>query len=163
MIDPSSGTLELWKYSNLTFGGYLASTTPMSSVKSFLFVLQVLLRACKDYVAHWWFFGIISWRRLWEKTATCNHITASRTKSCMVLTHLMEKRSGRRTTHDYPRETSSDSCCGRGTPYSAKPWPGRATASKERKTPHSRGGPRRYQCWAKRTKRGRRVVTPQAD
>ena len=47
IIDPSFGTLKLRKDSNLTFGGYLAGTTPVSSVRSFLFVVQVLLRACK--------------------------------------------------------------------------------------------------------------------
>ena len=41
IIDPSSGTLKLRKDSNLTFRGYLAVTTPMSSVRYFLFVVQV--------------------------------------------------------------------------------------------------------------------------
>ena len=39
--------------SNLTFGGYLADTTPVISVRSSLSIVQVLFRACKDFVAHW--------------------------------------------------------------------------------------------------------------
>ena len=31
IISPSSGTLELWKFSNLTFGGFLADITPVLS------------------------------------------------------------------------------------------------------------------------------------
>ena len=58
-------SLQLWhskvvRSFNLTFGGYLAGTTPMLSIRSSLFIVQVLFRACKDYVAHWWFFGIIT-------------------------------------------------------------------------------------------------------
>ena len=52
--------------SNLTFGGYLAGTTPVLSVRSSLFVfVQVLFRVREDRVTYWWFFGI-SWRHLWE-------------------------------------------------------------------------------------------------
>ena len=53
IIDPSSGTLDLRKDFNLTFGGYSAGTTPVFSIRSFFVVVQVLLRACKDCVAHW--------------------------------------------------------------------------------------------------------------
>ena len=53
--------------SNLTFGGYLAGTTLVLSARFSLFIVHVLFRVCEDYVAHWWFFfGIISWCRLWE-------------------------------------------------------------------------------------------------
>ena len=46
---------QLWhsrviKSSNLTFGGYLDSTTPMLSIRSFLFFMQVLFRAREDHV-----------------------------------------------------------------------------------------------------------------
>ena len=34
IIYPNFGTLELWTHSNLTFGGYLASTAPILSVRS---------------------------------------------------------------------------------------------------------------------------------
>ena len=37
IIYPCSGTLKLWKFSNLTFGGYLAGTIPILSTRSSLF------------------------------------------------------------------------------------------------------------------------------
>ena len=54
----SSGILELWKISNLTFRRFLASTTLVLFVEFFfffLFVMQILSRACKDRVAYWRF------------------------------------------------------------------------------------------------------------
>ena len=53
-----SGILELWKISNLTFRRFLASTTLVLFVEFFfffLFVMQILSRACKDRVAYWRF------------------------------------------------------------------------------------------------------------
>ena len=38
--------------SNLTFEGYLADTTSVPSVRSFLFIVQVLFRVREDCVAH---------------------------------------------------------------------------------------------------------------
>ena len=35
------------------------------------------------------FFGIINWRRLWERLRFINRTIASQIKSCMVLTHSM--------------------------------------------------------------------------
>ena len=32
IIYPNFGSLELWKFANLTFGGYLAGTTPVLSI-----------------------------------------------------------------------------------------------------------------------------------
>ena len=46
IIYPSSATLELWKFSNLTFRGYLTSTTPVLSTRSFLFLF------CRFYLEH---------------------------------------------------------------------------------------------------------------
>ena len=40
IIYPSSGTLELWKFSNLNFKEYLAGTTPVLSTRSFLFLFH---------------------------------------------------------------------------------------------------------------------------
>ena len=42
IIHPSSGTLRVVRSSNLTFGGYLAGTTSVLSIRSSLFVVQVL-------------------------------------------------------------------------------------------------------------------------
>ena len=48
IIYPNSGSLELWKFANLTFGGYLAGTTPVLSIV----VVQVLSKAREDHVAY---------------------------------------------------------------------------------------------------------------
>ena len=40
IIYPNSGTLESWKFFNLTIGGYWASTTPVLSTRSFLFLFH---------------------------------------------------------------------------------------------------------------------------
>ena len=138
IIDPSSDTLELRKDSNLTFGGYLAGTTPMFSIRFSLFVVQVLLQACKDCVAHWWFFGIINLRHLWERTATCKPYKRFSDKE-LHGTHSLngkhQQRSGRQTMWNYTWQTCSDSRRGRGAPHSAKSRSGGAVASKERKAP----------------------------
>ena len=42
--------------SDLTFGGYLAGTTPVLSVRSFLFAVQVLFGTREDRVTYWWYF-----------------------------------------------------------------------------------------------------------
>ena len=47
IIYPNSSTLELWKFSNLTFGGYLPCTTLVLSVKSSSSSLL-----CKFYLEH---------------------------------------------------------------------------------------------------------------
>ena len=44
IIYPSSGTLELWKFSNLTIGGYLVGTTPVHFARSSLFLFLFLFR-----------------------------------------------------------------------------------------------------------------------
>ena len=46
-----SGILELWKFSNLTFGGYLAGTTPVLSARSLLFLFR---RFCLEHVRTVW-------------------------------------------------------------------------------------------------------------
>ena len=48
-IYPSSGTLKLWKFSNLAIGGYLANTT--LSARSFLFLSH---KFCFEYVRTMW-------------------------------------------------------------------------------------------------------------
>ena len=88
----------------MIFGGYLAGTTPVLSVRSSLFVLY---RCCFKHVRTVWltidFFGIISWRRLWERFSTLSPI-ASRTKSCMVLTCSMATTNN--VQGDEPRPTA---------------------------------------------------------
>ena len=52
----SSNTLELWKFSNLTFKGSLAGTTPVLSIGFFFFfVVQILFRAREDCATYWRF------------------------------------------------------------------------------------------------------------
>ena len=48
IIYPSSGTLEWWTFSNLTFGGYLAGITPILSVR---FSSSLLRRSCLKHVS----------------------------------------------------------------------------------------------------------------
>ena len=48
---PSSGTLELWEFSNLTFGGYLAGTTLVLSVR---LSFSLLHRFCLEHVRIVW-------------------------------------------------------------------------------------------------------------
>ena len=47
----SSGTLELWKFSNLTFGGYLADTTLVLSTRS---SLLLFCKCCLEHVRIVW-------------------------------------------------------------------------------------------------------------
>ena len=47
IIYPSSGTLELWKFSNLTFGGCLVGTTPILFTRSSLFLFHM---CCLEHV-----------------------------------------------------------------------------------------------------------------
>ena len=66
----------------------MASTTPVLSARSFFCLLY---RCCFEREKTVWLTGdifcIISWRRLWGRSVS--HITASRTKICMVLTRTM--------------------------------------------------------------------------
>ena len=62
----------------------------------------MLFQVRENRVAYWWFFGIISWRRLWERFSTLSPI-ASRTKSCMVLTCSMATTNN---IGDEPRPTA---------------------------------------------------------
>ena len=51
IIYPSSGTLELWKFSNLTFKGYLVGTTPVLFARSSSFLLT---KFCLEHVRAMW-------------------------------------------------------------------------------------------------------------
>ena len=74
--------------SDLTFGGSLAGTTPVHSVRSFF----VLGRSGVERVGTVWltsdFFDIISWRRLWE-IRVISHCFIPETKGCTVRTRSM--------------------------------------------------------------------------
>ena len=74
--------------SNLTFGGSLAGTTPVLSVRSF----SVLGRFGVKRVGIVWltgdFFGIINWRCLWE-IGVISHCFIPETKGRMVQTRSM--------------------------------------------------------------------------
>ena len=89
IIYPSSGTLELWKFSNLTYGRYLASITPVLSVRSSLFVLH---RYCFERVRIVWLIGDFSASSIdtvCGKLRLVSHTITSQTKSYMVLTRSM--------------------------------------------------------------------------
>ena len=86
----SSSILELWKFSNLTFGGYLADTTPVLSARSSLFLFRrfrlehvKIVRLTNDF----WHHQLAPSVGKYENSNS--HITTSQTKSCMVLTHSM--------------------------------------------------------------------------
>ena len=104
IIDPSSNTLELWKFSNLTFKGYLVSTTPVFFARSSLFL------CCAGVVSSTWamvltIFGIISWRRLWKDAyRLVSYSIASQTKSWLVLTCSMVTINNNQ--RDEPRNTA---------------------------------------------------------
>ena len=75
-------------YSDLTFEGFLVGTTPVLSVRSF----SVLGRSSVERVGTEWligdFFGLISWRRLWE-IQVISHCFISETKGHTVQTRSM--------------------------------------------------------------------------
>ena len=65
-----------------------------------------MFQARKDHVIYCWFFGIISWHRLWE-IATCKPYYRFPDKELHGTYSLdgdHQQRSGRRTTHDCTRE-----------------------------------------------------------
>ena len=90
IIYPSSGILELWKFSNLTFGGYLADTKLVLSARSSLFLFR---RFHLEHVKIVWLTDDFWHHQLAPSMGkyenSNNHITTSQTKSCMVLTHSM--------------------------------------------------------------------------
>ena len=75
-------------FSDLTFRGFLAGTTSVLSVRSF----SVLGRSGVERVGTVWltgdFFGIISWRRLWE-IPVISHCFIPETKGRTVQTQSM--------------------------------------------------------------------------
>ena len=83
---PNSSTLELWnKFSNLTFKGYLAGTTPVLSIRSSLFLFR---KYCLKHVRTMRLTDDFWHHQLVPSTGYLfvSHIIASQTKSCMVLT-----------------------------------------------------------------------------
>ena len=120
---------QLWHFrvvrsSNLTFGGYLVGTTPMLSVRSSLFVVWVLFRACKGCVAHWWFFDIISWGRLWGTTATYKpyRFPDKELHGTYLFDGNYHQQSSQRTVTYCLGEASPNSHSSSGTPHQAKSW-----------------------------------------
>ena len=55
IIDPSSGIIKLWKFSNLTFRGYLVGIILVLFARSSLFLFHRLSRAHEDRVVYWQF------------------------------------------------------------------------------------------------------------
>ena len=58
IIYPSLALYSCENSSNLTFGGYSASTTPILSARSSFFIVQTLFRVCKCHMAHWWYLRL---------------------------------------------------------------------------------------------------------
>ena len=89
IIYPISGTLELWKFFNLTFRGYLADTTVVLSARFSLFLFR---RFCLEHVRTMWLTNDF-WHH--QLALFCgnennnNHITTSQTKTSMVLIRSM--------------------------------------------------------------------------
>ena len=79
------------KFSNLTFGGYLAGTTSVIFVK--FSSISVLCRFCLEHMRTIQLTDGFQHHQLASSMGNgrleASHTTASRTKSCMVLTSLM--------------------------------------------------------------------------
>ena len=89
IIYPISGTLELWKFFNLTFRGYLADTTLVLSARFSLFLFR---RFCLEHVRTMWLTNDFWHHQLapfYGNENNNNHITTSQTKSSMVLIRSM--------------------------------------------------------------------------
>ena len=90
IIYPNSSTLELWKFSNLTFKGYLTGIILVLSVRSSLFLFH---RFCLEHVRimrltnNFWHHQLASF--MGKKENSNSHITTSQTKICMILTCSM--------------------------------------------------------------------------
>ena len=66
IIHPNSGTLELWEVQTRPSEDIQLAPHRCSLLGVLFCIVQVLFRAREDCVTYWWFFDIISWRRLWE-------------------------------------------------------------------------------------------------
>ena len=89
IIYPISGTLELWKFFNLTFRGYLAGTTLVLSARFSLFLFHSF---CLEHVRTMWLTNDFWHHQLapfYGNENNNNHITTSQTKSSMVLIRSM--------------------------------------------------------------------------
>ena len=132
IIYPSSGTLELWKFSNLTFKGFLACTTPVLCTRSSLFLFH---RCCLEHMRTMWLTKDF-WHHqlaLSMGKVTCKpdyHFLDKELHRTYSLDGNHQQQSGR-TTYDRPWEIGSDSHRGRRMPHQAKPWPKGAAAPKE--------------------------------
>ena len=67
IIYSSSGTLELWEFSNLTFGRYLAGTTPILFASSSLFLSH---RFCLEHMRTVWLTNDF-WHHTWKPQFMC--------------------------------------------------------------------------------------------
>ena len=70
IISSCSNTLELWNFSNLTFGGSLASTTPVLSKGLLVLCYTGVVLSTWEPCDLLTIFGIISWCRLWERVTS---------------------------------------------------------------------------------------------
>ena len=139
---PSSSTLELWKFSNLTFGGYLTGTTPVLSTRFSLFLFR---RCYLEHVRIMWLTDDF-WHYQLALSVVNLALSVGNFVTYKSYYHFPDKDlhgtyslngdnqqcSRRRTTHHRPQETSSNSRRCRRAPYQAKPWSRRAAAPKKR-------------------------------
>ena len=135
IISSSSSTLELWSFSNLTFRGSLASTTPVLSKGLLVLCYASVVLSTWEPCDLLLIFGIISWRRLWERVTSSkpyHRFPDKELHGTYSLDGDHQQHSRRRTMHHHPRGTASNSRHCHRMPHKAKPWSRRAATPKER-------------------------------
>ena len=134
IISSCSNTLELWNFSNLTFGGSLASTTPVLSKGLLVLCYTGVVLSTWEPCDLLTIFGIISWCRLWERVTSSkpyHRFPDKELHGTYSLDGDHQQHSRRWTMHHHPRETGSNSRCCHRMPHKAKPWSRRVAAPKE--------------------------------
>ena len=142
---------QLWhsrvvRSSNLTFEGYLASTTPVLSVGSSLFVL---CRYCFEHMRTVWLLLIFQHHQFVPSVGT----TICKPYYCLLDKKLHgtysfnvnhHQQSRQQTAAHYPREASPNPHGNSGTPHQIESWPRGTIVPEERSDGYPRGRPRRH-------------------
>ena len=146
IIHPSSGTLELWEV--LTWPSEGIWPAPhRCSLLGFIFFCASIVSSTWGRVTYCWFFGIISWRRLWEITAICKpyyRLPDKKLYSTYLLDGNHHQQSRRRTATHCPGEASPNPHSSSRTPHQAESWLEGTAALEEHSDGHPRGKPRRH-------------------
>ena len=131
----SSDSLELWKFSDLPSEGLWPVPHRYSPRVCLCFCFVGIVSSAWVLCDLLTIFGIIGWHRLW-KIATCEsyyHFLDKELRGTYSLDGNHQQCSRRRTTHDRPRETGSNSRRCHRVPHQAKPLFGKAATPKERR------------------------------